>query len=442
MKRPLYFFCLVWGLIASINAFAQSSLYAQHLLTSKDQLFNRPLSPAPYIGMDLARSFFPTIIIQLSDGQAAPVWKNELKYTTNRTLFNPDIFEELGQYEWTDSLGWIPRKVCRFSINYNQTRKSVMTALEERAKVKEITRVSVSYTFNEKNLVNEEKMALDGQVFTTKFEYNAAGKLITASQSKDGGDTWINAYTYDDHNRITEELFILRRMVSFGSDSMAWQQHKSSMIVFDSLTKEQYRYDAANRVIKKESYVFDDELSEWKRSIINEYTYNQQGQLKEDVIYTLINNAMAVSGSNSYAYTATGRPDTIQSFYLDSSLQLQGYKVKVFYDALDSAAMAFQYVYTSGGVFESTNSHRWLFFDKTTGLDDRYGENTLFIYPNPCKDVLSLPVDKGLLSIWDMSGREVHRAPLMTNLADLSFLQPGFYYVSIDDSKPVKLFKE
>lgn len=60
-------------------------------------------------------------------------------------------------------------------------------------------------------------------------------------------------------------------------------------------------------------------------------------------------------------------------------------------------------------------------------------------YPNPVSNLLYLPIDKGMVRLYDLSGRTIRIEQLSSNTLDVSGIEPGYYLLSLEELKPFKI---
>ena len=66
----------------------------------------------------------------------------------------------------------------------------------------------------------------------------------------------------------------------------------------------------------------------------------------------------------------------------------------------------------------------------------------LMFYPNPVKDIVIVPnLSSGVFKTFDIRGSIVKIGEFDNNNIDLSELNSGIYFMSINDNRPIKLIK-
>ncbi|PKP18765.1 MAG: hypothetical protein CVU05_12910, partial [Bacteroidetes bacterium HGW-Bacteroidetes-21] len=112
----------------------------------------------------------------------------------------------------------------------------------------------------------------------------------------------------------------------------------------------------------------------------------------------------------------------------------------------DNNCIVSGFTYSTDGDVIGNHGNKDMWFVKLNGVSSNVNEITLdkfYVYPNPSKNIIFFSQEVALVTITNITGKQISiRQTTENNSLDISYLEPGIYFIKADDHEMLKWVKE
>lgn len=409
-----------------LSALTATSLHAgaQGALDFGEVLPHDPANDVPYIYYDLLRSQQPFIVWQYRTSLTSNKWIRESKYVTEKQGAR---FSNLHSLVWDSTLKvWEPARKYDYTFVYqgNNLVKRTTNMLFNGGTSITTIQDSLVYDANNRVIVEvvERKQPAYQLIATKYYDYDSQGRMLRDS-SVYATDNSVTYYSYAG-NKINAAYKALADTISLrevttdaNGKTVEILEYQYAAGVRDAVWQDSFTYDGAGRIANFIRYTSATPLiADREASEKIEHSYLPDGRLAEWV-------------------RSLGDPGTL-NWDIDYQLKMQ-------YNSAGKADTGFAYGETAG-IFDEEPFALFLFSDEATSVKNVAAAKATYIYPNPATNVLHTGVAAGnaaTIRITDISGKLVMTGSSQSGQVDVSALQPGMYFISVNKAPAASFSK-
>jgi hypothetical protein len=426
------------NLILIITLLLSSTLFAQNDF-SKEQAFNRGLSPIPYRGLDKLRKDNPYIVIRNISNSTNGTQHNREKYVSLPHFSGTNLFSVLGSYRF-DSIKrtWKVVELNKYFVGYDFDKHAVPFAYIHKSyfDTTKNTRSMTTFSFKAKNLPDTQffyDIVGKDTIFVAKhtFNHDTADRLVHLNRKHASGSVIETYFEYTDSNRIATELNL---------------SIKSQFATIDSVSRYTYLYDSTGLLtsLQEEKYGLPGRENAWTVTEQQTFAWNNKGMLVGDRVY-LADTAyqLELDHLHLYSYNVQDQIETYIHMRYRNGEYVDRHKLVIFYDG-NSAKYGYEYPWEDTDYSHRASRYYVFGTEDITEIKDVTKSTELRLYPNPATQAITLPEELANIpvNIFAMDGRLLIKTSASAGAdIDVSTLVAGTYLLQAGNYLPTMFVK-